>query len=63
MQPPRLTYSSNTPEPDAPKPARPERPFRCHLVFEIRDRIADGTYDTDSKLDLAIEGLTDRPAA
>jgi hypothetical protein len=42
-----------------PAPVDPpqERPIRWELVERVRREIASGTYDTDEKMDLALERL------
>jgi len=40
---------------------RPEAGIRVDLVARVRQEIADGTYDTPDKLEIALERLLARP--
>lgn len=40
-----------------------ENTFRPDLVERIRSEIADGTYDADARLDIALDRLIDRVIA
>jgi hypothetical protein len=49
--------------PDASGHGGTETPFRAELVERVRREIAEGTYDTPEKWDLALSRLLDRLGA